>query len=116
MPHACTAGWAEVVSPRQMKGCRADRLPEGAAGITFLAEEAAHDHDISGRVAAQLRHAGVRLAVVIAASATLTTTATMSAAAATTAAKIAAEEQHHSTNTGRFLPAPAAPRSSHLVI
>ena len=100
--HACTAGWAEVVSPRQMKSCRADSPPKGTAGITFLAEGAAHDHDISGRVAAQLRHAGVRPAVVIAAGSTSTTTAAMSAAATTTAAMIAAEEQHHSTNTSRI--------------
>ena len=55
-----------------------------------------------GSPAAQLRHAGVRLAVVIAAGATSTTTAAMSAAATTTAATIAAEEQHHSTNTSRI--------------
>ena len=97
-----TAGWAEVVSPRQMKSRRADSPPKGTAGITFLAEGAAHDHDISGRVAAQLRHAGVRLAVVIAAGAALTTTAAMSAAATTTAARIAADEQRHSTNTSRI--------------
>ena len=102
MPHACTAGWAEVVSPRQMKSRRADSPPKGTAGITFLAEGAAHDHDISGRVAAQLRHAGVRLAVVIAAGAALTTTAAMSAAATTTAARIAADEQRHSPNTSRI--------------
>ena len=49
-----------------MKGCRADSLPKGAASIIFLDEDAAHDHGISGRVAAQLRQAGVRLAVVLA--------------------------------------------------
>ena len=85
-----------------MKGCRADSLPKGAASIIFLDKDAAHDHGISGRVAAQLRHAGVRLAVVIAAGAALTTTAAMSAAATTTAARIAADEQRHSTNTSRI--------------
>ena len=60
VPHAFARqrpAWAEVVSPRQMKGCRANSLPKWAARIIFLVEEAAHDHDISGRVAAQLRHA-----------------------------------------------------------
>ena len=85
-----------------MKGCRANSLPKGAESIIFLDEDAAHDHGISCRVAAELRHAGVRLAVVIAAGATSTTTAAMSAAATTTAATIAAEEQHHSTNTSRI--------------
>ena len=88
--------------PPDVKSRRADSPPKGTAGITFLAEGAAHDHDISGRVAAQLRHAGVRLAVVIAAGAALTTTAAMSAAATTTAARIAADEQRHSTNTSRI--------------
>ena len=64
-----------------MKGCRANSLPKGAESIIFLDEDAAHDHGISCRVAAQLRHAGVRLAVVIAAGAATATTAAMSAAA-----------------------------------
>ena len=102
MPHACTAGWAEVVSPRQMKGCRADSLPKGAASIIFLDEDAAHDHGISCRVAAELRHAGVRLAVVIAAGAAMATTAAMSAAAMTAAARAAAMGQRHSINTSRI--------------
>ena len=85
-----------------MKGCRANSLPKGAASIIFLDEEAAHDHGISGRVAAQLRQAGVRLAVVIAAGAATATTAAMSAAAMTAAARAAAMGQRHSINTSRI--------------
>ena len=85
-----------------MKGCRADSLPKGAASIIFLDEDAAHDHGISGRVAAQLRQAGVRLAVVIAAGAATATTAAMSAAAMTAAARAAAMGQRHSINTSRI--------------
>ena len=84
-----------------MKGCRANSLPKGAASIIFLDEDAAHDHGISGRVAAQLRQAGERLAVVIAAGAATATTAAMSAAATTAAAK-AAMDQQQSTNTSRI--------------
>ena len=72
---------AEFVSPRQMKGCRADSLPKEAASIIFLDDDAAPDHGISSRVAARLRDAGERLAVVIAAGAATATTAAMSAAA-----------------------------------
>ena len=85
-----------------MKGCRADSLPKGAASIIFLDEDAAHDHGISCRVAAELRHAGVRLAVVIAAGAAMATTAAMSAAAMTAAARAAAMGQRHSINTSRI--------------
>ena len=85
-----------------MKGCRANSLPKGAASIIFLDEDAAHDHGISGRVAAQLRHAGERLAVVIAAGAATATTAAMSAAAMTAAARAAAMGQRHSINTSRI--------------
>ena len=91
-----------VVSPRQMKGCRADSLPKGAASIIFLDKDAAHDHGISGRVAAQLRQASVRLAVVIPAGAATATTAAMSAAAMTAAARAAAMGQRHSINTSRI--------------
>ena len=85
-----------------MSGCRANSLPKGAASIIFLDEDAAHDHGISGRVAAQLRQAGVRLAVVIAAGAATATTAAMSAAAMTAAARAAAMGQRHSINTSRI--------------
>ena len=85
-----------------MKGCRANSLPKGAASIIFLDEDAAHDHGISGRVAAQLGQAGVRLAVVIAAGAAKATTAAMSAAAMTAAARAAAMGQRHSINTSRI--------------
>ena len=85
-----------------MKGCRANSLPKGAASIIFLDEDAAHDHGISGRVAAQLRQAGVRLAVVIPAGAATATTAAMSAAAMTAAARAAAMGQRHSINTSRI--------------
>ena len=85
-----------------MKGCRADSLPKGAESIIFLDEDAAHDHGISCRVAAELRHAGVRLAVVIAAGAAMATTAAMSAAAMTAAARAAVMGQRHSINTSRI--------------
>ena len=98
----CTAAWAEVVSPRQMKGCRANSLPKWAARIIFLVEEAAHDHDISGRVAAQLRHARRATGSRHRCRRNIDDTAAMSAAATTTAARIAAEEQRHSTNTSRI--------------
>ena len=85
-----------------MKGFRADSLPKGAGSIIFLDEDATHDHGISVRVAAQLRHAGERLAVVIAAGAATATTAAMSAAATTAAARAAAMGQWHSINTSRI--------------
>ena len=85
-----------------MKGCRANSLPKGAASIIFLYKDAAHDHGISGRVAAQLRQAGERLAVVIAAGAATATTAAMSAAAMTAAARAAAMGQRHFMNTSRI--------------
>ena len=91
-----------AVSPHQMKGCRADDLHKGAVSITFLDDEAASDHGISGRIAVQLRQAGERLAVVIAAGAAKATTAAMSAAAMTAAARAAAKKQRHSTNTSRI--------------
>ena len=72
------------------------------AGYAFMGQDPSNAPLSAWQVAAQLRHAGVRLAVVIAAGAALTTTAAMSAAATRTAARIAADEQRHSTNTSRI--------------
>ena len=85
-----------------MSGCRANSLPKGAASIIFLDDEAAPDHGISSRVAARLRDAGERLAVVIPAGAATATTAAMSAAAMTAAARAAAMGQRHYINTSRI--------------
>ena len=73
--------------PPPDEGLQSQQPSQRGSKHHFLDDDAASDHGISGGVAAQLRQAGERLAVVIAAGAATATTAAMSAAAMTAAAR-----------------------------
>ena len=88
--------------PPPDEGLQSQQPSQRGSKHHFLDDDAASDHGISGGVAAQLRQAGERLAVVIAAGAATATTAAMSAAAMTAAARAAAMGQRHSINTSRI--------------